>query len=105
MRPLQLIQKVGRTRLTFQIQGNLNQACYSVVDEVLTRSQGGPNTVHLDLSGVVQLDLRGLTWLLSLERQLGMRGQTLQILRPTRQVKGVLRMVHPAVRPRARAVF
>ncbi|MFN8613655.1 MAG: STAS domain-containing protein [Vulcanimicrobiota bacterium] len=102
MKSLQVIQKVGRTRLVFQIRGNLNQASYAVCDDILVRSRGGPETIHLDLAEVLQLDLRGLAWLLSLERQLGLRGQKLQVLRPTRQVKRILRMVHPAVRPRAR---
>ncbi|MFN8610604.1 MAG: STAS domain-containing protein [Vulcanimicrobiota bacterium] len=82
--------------------GNLNEACYTLIDELLDRSEGGPPRLPLDLSQITQLDMRGVSWLLSLHRQLSKRGQKLQILRPSRQIKSILRQLHLTGRPTAR---
>ncbi len=102
MAKLKVQQRLGPSdKMEFRIQGNLNQAAHSTLDEIVACSRSGPATLDLDLSGVGDLDLRGLTWLLNLESQLRSRGQSLQLIRPSHRVRRVLRLVHPAVCPAA----
>lgn len=99
MEKLKVSQRLGPSnRMEFRIRGNLNHAAHSTLEEILASSQSGPADLDLDLSGVGELDLRGLTWLLNLESRLRSRGQNLQLIRPGRGVRRVLRLVHPAVR-------
>lgn len=87
-------------RTVFYLSGDLNEANCSNRQELLERSRGSSSGLVLNLSRVSRLDLRGLTWMFTLERQLKQRGQKLSLLQPSREVQEVLRQLHPALRPR-----
>jgi anti-sigma B factor antagonist len=92
---LRIATRRGRDRLVLELEGDLDMASSTLLEEALTRANwDGSSTVVLDLRGVRFLDSTGLRAIFRARKAVRERGQQFAVTPGSAQVQRLLSLTH-----------